>query len=52
MHPAAPLAHPLDDGSAVMLERSVEETAAGLGPDADAYRRLFEPLVRDAQAQQ
>ncbi len=49
MHPAAPLAHPLDVGTAVMLERSVEQTAAGLGPDADAYRRLFEPLVRDAE---
>ncbi len=47
-HPAAPLAHPLDDGTAVMLERSVEETARGLGPDAQAYRRLFDPLVRDA----
>ncbi len=32
VHPDAPLAHPLDDGSAVILERSVEETAAGLGP--------------------
>jgi phytoene dehydrogenase-like protein len=49
-HPAAPLAHPLDDGSAVMLERSVEETARGLGPDEAAYRRLFGPLVRDARA--
>ena len=49
-HPEAPLAHPLDDGSAVMLERSVEETAGGLGPDEDAYRRLFAPLVRDARA--
>ncbi len=47
-HPSAPLAHPLDDGTAVMLERSVEETARGLGPDGDAYRRLFEPLVRGA----
>ncbi len=47
-HPDAPLAHPLDDGSAVMLERSVEETARGLGPDAQAYRRLFDPLVRTA----
>jgi phytoene dehydrogenase-like protein len=47
-HPAAPLAHPLDDGSAVILERSVEETARGLGPDAQAYRRLFDPLVRTA----
>ncbi len=48
VHPGAPLAHPLDDGSAVVLERSVEQTARGLGPDADAYRRLFEPLVSNA----
>jgi phytoene dehydrogenase-like protein len=46
-HPPAPLAHPLDDGTAVMLERSVAETAARLGPDEEAYRRMFEPLVRD-----
>ena len=49
VHPAAPLAHPLDDGSAVLLERSVADTARSLGPDADAYRRLFMPLVRDAE---
>jgi phytoene dehydrogenase-like protein len=48
-HPAAPLAHPLDDGSAVMLERSVEETARGLGVDEGAYRRFMDPLVRDAE---
>ena len=47
VQPAAPLAHPLDGGTAVMLERSVDETAAGLGADARAYRRLYEPLVRD-----
>jgi phytoene dehydrogenase-like protein len=46
-HPETPLAHPFDDGTAVVLERSVEETARGLGPDGDAWRRLFEPLVRD-----
>src|SRR6266487_4463284 len=46
VHPPAPLAHPLDDGTAAVLERSVEETARGLGPDADAYRRLMGPLVR------
>src|SRR5690606_18989224 len=34
-----PLAHPLDDGSAVLLQRCVEATAAGLGPDAAVYRR-------------
>jgi phytoene dehydrogenase-like protein len=43
--PPAPLAHPLDDGTAVLLERSVEATAADLGPDAAAYRRLFAPLA-------
>ena len=47
-HPSAPLAHPLDDGTAVLLERSVAKTAAGLGPDGAAYRRMIEPLVREA----
>ncbi|MGH2824865.1 MAG: phytoene desaturase family protein, partial [Thermoleophilaceae bacterium] len=47
-HPEAPLAHPLDDGTAVILERSVDATARGLGSDERAWRRLFEPLVRDA----
>ena len=47
-HPPAPLAHPLDDGSAVMLKRSVELTARGLGVDEGAYRRLFTPLVSRA----
>ncbi len=47
IHPAAPLAHPFDDGTAAILERSVDATAAGLGEDAAAYRRLMAPLVRD-----
>ena len=47
IHPGAPVAHPLDDGSAAVLERSVDETAARLGQDAGAYRDLFHPLVRD-----
>lgn len=46
IHPGAPLAHPLDDGTAVMLERSVEDTAAGLGTDGAAYSQLMTPLVR------
>lgn len=46
IHPQASLAHPLDDGSAVLLERSIEATAAGLGPDARAYIRLIGPLAR------
>lgn len=45
VHPDVPLANPLDDGTAVLLHRSVDETAAGLGPDARAYRRLMAPFV-------
>ena len=45
VHPEAPAAHPFDDGSALLLERGIDETAAGLGRDRDAYRLLVEPLV-------
>ena len=48
VHPDAPLAHPLDGGEAAVLERSIGTTAAGLGPDAAAYRRLMEPISADA----
>jgi phytoene dehydrogenase-like protein len=43
--PDAPAAHPLDDGSAVMLEHGLMTTAAGLGRDDAAYRQLVGPLV-------
>lgn len=53
--PPAAIAHPLDDGTAVLVERgstelaevSVEATAAQLGPDAAAYRGLMGPLAAD-----
>jgi phytoene dehydrogenase-like protein len=45
IEPPIALGHPLADGSVALLRRSVEETAAGLGPDARAYERLFGPLV-------
>src|SRR5437764_2662398 len=48
VEPDVSLAHPLDDGTAVVLERGVRETADGLGPDARAYCRLMEPLVAGA----
>lgn len=38
--------HPLDDGSAGVLHRSVEQTAAGLGTDGRQWRRLFEGPTR------
>ncbi|HYS20636.1 MAG TPA: NAD(P)/FAD-dependent oxidoreductase [Gemmatimonadales bacterium] len=47
-HPPIPLAHPLDDGSAAVLDRSVDVTASGLGGDGAAYRRLMGPTVRHA----
>ena len=50
VHPPAPLAHPLDDCTAVLLERSVTATAAGLGEDACAYERLVGQVVRDWSA--
>jgi phytoene dehydrogenase-like protein len=46
VHPEAPLAHVLDGGRVAVLERSVEATAARLGPDGPAYRSLLEPFVR------
>jgi phytoene dehydrogenase-like protein len=45
LHGPAPLAHPLDDGSAVMLERSLADIEPALGPDGRAWRRIFAPLV-------
>jgi phytoene dehydrogenase-like protein len=45
VHPDAPAAHPFDDGTALVLERGVEETAEQLGRDAAAYRALIGPLV-------
>ncbi len=45
-HADAPFAHPLEGGEAVVMERSVDATADGLGrEDAAAYRRLMRPLV-------
>jgi phytoene dehydrogenase-like protein len=47
IQPPIPVAHPFDDGSAAVLERSVAATAAGLGRDAEAYRKLFEPVTQN-----
>ncbi|MGH9470863.1 MAG: phytoene desaturase family protein [Terriglobia bacterium] len=45
VHPPAALSHPFDDGSAALVERSIESTAKRLGPDAAAYQRLMGDLV-------
>lgn len=48
LFPEAAVAHPFDDGPAVILERSVEATARGLGTDGAAYREAMTPLVEAA----
>ena len=46
IEPTAPCAHPLDDGTAVMLEHSIEATVATLDAcDASRYRSLIAPLA-------
>ncbi len=47
-HPATPLAHPLDDGTAAVLDKDLGGTASRLGPDGPAYERLMKPLVHHA----
>lgn len=45
VRPGASVAHPMPDGSAVMLYRSLERTAEQLGVDSRAYVRLLEPFL-------
>lgn len=45
VHPEVPLAHPFPDGSAAVLTRSPDATAASLGTDAQAYRSLVAPFL-------
>lgn len=46
LQPDVAVAHPLDDGDAVLLHQSVDETADGLDAvDRDRYRDVFGPLA-------
>jgi phytoene dehydrogenase-like protein len=47
IHGEAPLAHPLDDGSAVVLERDLEHAERALGPDGKLWRGLMQPAADD-----
>ena len=40
IHSPAPLGHPLDDGTAVMLERDLGDTKAALGADGEIWVKL------------
>lgn len=43
--PPSSVAHPFDDGTALILDRSLDVTAKRLGKDGPSYRRVFSPLV-------
>src|SRR5271157_2412802 len=45
IQPSAPVAHPLDDGTAVILERDLSEAQRALGEDGKQWRRLFGPFA-------
>ncbi|HEV2719045.1 MAG TPA: NAD(P)/FAD-dependent oxidoreductase [Thermoanaerobaculia bacterium] len=44
------IAHPFDDGTAAVLERSIGATAERLGEDAKAWRALMSPFAEHAGA--
>jgi len=45
IHPPISVAHPLDDQPAVLLRRSLDDTAAELDGDGESYRALFAPFL-------
>ena len=45
IEPPVAVAHPLDDGTAASLSRSLDDTCRKLGPDGAAWRRTVAPLV-------
>ena len=47
VHPDIAMAHPFEDGTAAVLQRSLDETARGLGSDSDAYERLMRPFAEN-----
>jgi phytoene dehydrogenase-like protein len=45
VHPAVAMAHPLEDGTAAVLTRSLDETAEQMGVDCKAWRRVIGPFA-------
>lgn len=45
IHSPAPLAHPLDDGTAIVLERDLVDAKTCLGADGAAWGGLVQPFV-------
>ena len=47
IQPEIPLAHPFEDGTAIVLHRSLEVTGDVLGSDGQAYKDLLTPFVEN-----
>lgn len=47
IYPEYALAHPLDDGSAVILQKSIQATAQSLEEDGQAYQQLIKTFVEN-----
>ncbi len=47
IHSPAPLAHPFDDDTAIVLERSLGDAVREFGRDGESWRRLVGPLARN-----
>jgi len=49
VEPSAALAHPFDDGTAILLKRSLAQTSSQLGSDGEKYQKLMQPVVENWQ---
>lgn len=47
IQPKSPLAHPFQDGSLVILDKSIDVTCDYLNQDGPAYKKLMQPFVSD-----
>tara|TARA_R110000868_G_scaffold304437_21_gene565415 strand:- start:46463 stop:47914 length:1452 start_codon:yes stop_codon:yes gene_type:complete len=45
IHPIYPVAHPLEDGDAMIISKSLEETLSRMGKDSKNYKTLVQSLV-------
>jgi phytoene dehydrogenase-like protein len=45
IHSPAPLAHPFDDGTALTLERNLQDAESAFGPDGKRWHRLMQPFA-------
>lgn len=47
IYPSASIAHPLDGEEAVLMTKSMDETAANLGVDGEAWKKMLRPFLKN-----